>query len=102
MVPESDLHSVGEAEVHYGRNTKQYLLSHMRPSAATQRAAAQVTASLPALLRPIADFHSSLDTGRRQEALNLMLQLLQEPLQQQYAGLWSTDAISVFVIKVQD
>lgn len=102
MLPESYLHSVGEADVHYGHNTKPYLLSHVKPSAAAQQAAAQATASLPAPLRPIADFYSSLDTRRRQEALDDLLQPLQEPLQQQYAGMWGSDAISVFVIKVRD
>lgn len=81
--------------------TKPYLLSHVRPSPAAQRAAAQATASLPAPLRLIADFYSSLDTCRRQEALDDLLQLLQEPLQQQYTGMWGSDAISVFVIKVR-
>lgn len=99
MLPESYLHSVGEADIHYG---KPYLLSHVRPSAAAQRAAEQATASLPAPLRPIADFYSSLDTRRRQEALDNLLHLLQEPLQQQYAGMWGPDAISVFVIKLKD
>lgn len=102
MSPKFYLHFVGEADVHYGHNTKPYLLSHVRPSAAAQRAAAQASASLPAPLRPIADFYSSLDTGRRQKALDDMLQLLQEPLQQQYASMWGPDAISVFVIKVQE
>ena len=102
MVPESSRPYAGEADVHYGHNTNPYLLSHLRPSAAAQRAAAQAAASLPAPLRPIADFYSSSDTDRRQEALDTLLQLLQGPLQQQYAGMWDPDAISVFVIKVSD
>ena len=102
MMPDSQLCSAGEADVHYGHNTKPYLLSHLRPSAAAQQAAAQAAASLPAPLRPIADFYSSSNIERRQEALDTLLHLLQEPLQQQYAGMWGPDAISVFVIKVND
>ena len=96
MTPESQSYPAGEADVHYGHNTKPYLLSHLRPSAAARRAAGQAAASLPAPLRPIADFYSSSDTDRRQQALDTLLQLLQEPLQQQYAGMWGPDAISVF------
>ena len=50
----------------------------------------------------MADFYSSTDAGQRQQALGTLLELLQEPLQQQYAGMWSADAISVFVIKVHN
>lgn len=102
MMPESQLYPAGEADVHYGHNTKPYLLSHLRPSAAAQRAAAQAAANLPAPLRPIADFYSLSDTDRRQDALDTLLQLLHGPLQQQYRGMWGPDAISVFVIKVND
>ena len=90
----------GEADVHYGHNIRPYLLSHVRPSGAAQQAACQASASLPAKLRRIADFYSSAHADRREEALDVMLTVLQEPLQQQYAAMWGLDSISVFVIKV--
>ena len=86
--------------MHYGHNTKPYLLSHLKPSAAVQRAAAQASAILPAALRRVADFYTATYADTRQEALDMLLSLLQEPLQQQYAGMWGPDAISVFVVKV--
>lgn len=92
--------ATGEADVHYGHNTNPYLLSHVRPSTAAQQAAAQAAASLPPALRHIADFYSSIDADQRQQALGTLLELLQEPLQQQYASMWGPDAISVFVVKV--
>lgn len=49
----------------------------------------------------MADFYSSADTDQRQDSLGSLLQLLQEPLQQQYAGMWFPEAISVLVIKVR-
>lgn len=96
----AQLCGAGEADVHCGHNTRPYLLSHVRPSPAAQQAAAQAAASLPPALRHIADFYSSTDADRRQDALGTLLQLLQEPLQQQYARMWGSDAISVLVIKV--
>ncbi len=92
--------AAGEAEMQYGGHTKPYLLSHLRSTAAAQQAAAQAQAKLPAKLRPFADFYMSHDTARRQAALDSVLLHLQGPLRQQYSAMWTSEAVSMLVIKV--
>lgn len=84
----------------YGGHTKPYLLSHLRSTAAAQQAAAQAQANLPAKLRPFADFYMSHDAARRQAALDSVLLHLQGPLRQQYSAMWTSEAVSMLVLKV--
>ncbi len=84
----------------YGGHTKPYLLSHLRSTAAAQQAAAQAQANLPAKLRPFADFYMSHDSARRQAALDSVLLQLQGPLRQQYSAMWTSEAVSMLVLKV--
>ncbi len=90
----------GEAEMQYGAHTKPYLLSHLRSTAAAQQAAAQAQANLPDKLRPFADFYMSHDSARRQAALDGVLLHLQGPLRQQYSAMWTSEAVSMLVLKV--
>ncbi|DBB04141.1 TPA: hypothetical protein ACH3X1_013190 [Trebouxia sp. C0004] len=89
----------GEAEMQYGGCTKPCLLLHLRSTAAAQQAAAQAQANLPAKLRPFADFYMSHDTARRQAALDSVLLHLQGPLRQQYSAMWTSQAVSMLVLK---
>ena len=84
----------------YGGVTKPYLLSHVRSTAAAQQAAAQAQANLPAKLRPFVDLYMSHDTARRQAALDTVLLHLRGPLQQQYSAMWTSEAVSMIVLKV--
>ncbi len=90
----------GEAEMQYGSNTKPYLLTHLRSTVTAEQAAAQAQASLPASLRPFADFYMSHDHTRRQAALDSLLLQLQGAFQQQYSAMWTPEAICVLMLKV--
>jgi hypothetical protein len=90
----------GEAEMQYGGHTKPYLLSHLQSTAAAQQAAAQAQANLPAKLRPFADFYMSHDTARRQAALDSVLLPLRPALRPQYSAMWTSEAVSMLVLKV--